>query len=300
MSSTAYTEIRKVKRFKQKLFVITALILVAHLGAFIVGRIPVSAEDNAPQYEIRNTKHDVGVARNTEYYVLVDEVDLSNDNFKQEVKAIFTDLAKKEQSPDFGATIFSDSGVLAYYEGGLDYFNDLNETGLISGDGSVIPPQNVQAAFQDWSKEMAVKSETALLASYTGGFNLETGEVSQDDEAYSILWFGSTNSQHPTVGKYAGDEQWKPTVEQSDENKDSDCFIATAAYGTHLTHDLDVLRNFRDNSMRTSTVGSTFVDAYYHTGPVAARFIEDKPLLRGYVRDFYIKPMVTLVELFEN
>jgi ribosomal protein S20 len=83
-----------------------------------------------------------------------------------------------------------------------------------------------------------------------------------------------------------------------EKEKDSDCFIATAAYGTHLTHDLDVLRDFRDNNLKTNAIGGSFVDGYYKVGPVAADFIEDKPLLRDYVREFHIKPMVRVIELF--
>jgi hypothetical protein len=110
------------------------------------------------------------------------------------------------------------------------------------------------------------------------------------------------NSYKTEVGKAVAannDVKDDSNTKKSDSEKDSDCFVATAAYGTHLTHDLDVLRDFRDDNLKTNAVGNSFVAGYYKAGPIAADFIEDKPILRGYIREFHIKPVVRLIELIK-
>jgi hypothetical protein len=62
------------------------------------------------------------------------------------------------------------------------------------------------------------------------------------------------------------------------------CFIATAAYGTPMAAEIDVLRDFRDTYLLTNTPGTMFVDAYYHLSPPVAKVIADSPLLAALVR----------------
>ncbi|GEM_PF-3150190 len=306
------------RSWRKRLMVAALMIVGLHGFAFALGNTSLNAQADTPKYEIVQTKDNVGVAKNTDYYVLIDPVDLSSEAFKDTVKSILTDIAKKEGKPEFGATIYTDKEVLEYDTGikGMpedkDYFSGSTEDRFresLTALNNDIPDSYLNSqqlayrkavnAFKAKQKEVFDKKDVHLVASYTGGFNYDTGEASKDDGAYNILWFGSTDNKHPQVGKYAGDEKWKPAVEKSDEKKDSDCFIATAAYGTHLTHDLDVLRDFRDNNLKTNAVGGSFVDGYYKVGPVAADFIKDKSLLRGYIREFHIKPMVRVIEWFK-
>ncbi|MBI4004352.1 MAG: S8 family serine peptidase, partial [Candidatus Omnitrophica bacterium] len=62
------------------------------------------------------------------------------------------------------------------------------------------------------------------------------------------------------------------------------CFIATAAYGSPLAPELDVLRAYRDGVLARSALGRTLVSSYYRLAPPVAQFIEDKPWLRALVR----------------
>lgn len=64
----------------------------------------------------------------------------------------------------------------------------------------------------------------------------------------------------------------------------SSCFIATAAFGSPLAGQVDVLRQFRDRYLLTNAPGQKFVAWYYRNGPDAANFIKDKPLVKLAVR----------------
>jgi hypothetical protein len=62
------------------------------------------------------------------------------------------------------------------------------------------------------------------------------------------------------------------------------CFIATAAYGTPMADEIQILREFRDEYMLTNPVGSTLVDIYYRVSPPIAEFITEHPRLKPIVR----------------
>ena len=62
------------------------------------------------------------------------------------------------------------------------------------------------------------------------------------------------------------------------------CFIATAAYGTPMAEEIQVLREFRDEYMLTNPLGEALVDIYYRVSPPIADFITEHPSLKPVVR----------------
>nr|QNO55781.1 hypothetical protein DIJDKDOB_00012 [Methanosarcinales archaeon ANME-1 ERB7] len=72
----------------------------------------------------------------------------------------------------------------------------------------------------------------------------------------------------------------------------SPCFIATAAYGTPLHEDINVLRDFRDEYLMPNPAGRAFVKIYYTLSPTIAALIRDNEGLRTAVREDLIKPLV--------
>jgi hypothetical protein len=71
------------------------------------------------------------------------------------------------------------------------------------------------------------------------------------------------------------------------------CFLATAAYGTPLAEDIDLLRRFRDGWLLTSAPGRAFVTFYYEHSPPLARAIRQSPLLAAATRVLLV-PLVFL------
>jgi len=62
------------------------------------------------------------------------------------------------------------------------------------------------------------------------------------------------------------------------------CFIATAAFGSYMSDDVMVLRDFRDNYLLTNAVGRSFVDFYYRVSPPIANYIAQHDSLRTVTR----------------
>ena len=72
------------------------------------------------------------------------------------------------------------------------------------------------------------------------------------------------------------------------------CFVATAAYGSILANDVELLRHFRDTWLETNVVGELGVEAYYTFGPAFAGVVGESNLLRTTARDL-LAPIVHLL-----
>jgi len=64
----------------------------------------------------------------------------------------------------------------------------------------------------------------------------------------------------------------------------SGCFIATAAYGTPFSEEIDVLRNWRDDFLEASYPGRLFIRTYYSLSPPVADNISESDGKRKIVR----------------
>jgi hypothetical protein len=73
--------------------------------------------------------------------------------------------------------------------------------------------------------------------------------------------------------------------------KKAGCFIATAAYGSEWTHEVSVLRRYRDEVLARSAVGRAFTTLYYRFSPPVARMIARSALARAGVRTV-LQPLI--------
>ena len=92
------------------------------------------------------------------------------------------------------------------------------------------------------------------------------------------------------VANQAGDSSYDAASQVSQNitvspgNNDHRCFIATAAYGSYMAHDVMVLREFRDKHLLTHPLGRAFVKAYYTVSPPLADLIARSELLKSMTR----------------
>ncbi len=78
------------------------------------------------------------------------------------------------------------------------------------------------------------------------------------------------------------------------ENKG--CFIATAAFGSPMQPQVELLRKFRNQVLLPSQWGRQFVKFYYQNSPPVAQFISENEFLRAAVR-VALWPVILFAEL---
>ncbi len=83
------------------------------------------------------------------------------------------------------------------------------------------------------------------------------------------------------------------------EGGDSDCFIATAAYGSPMEEEVVTLREFRDEHLLTNPAGRAFVKTYYATSPPIADMIRESESARAAVR-IILTPIVSAVQFVDQ
>ena len=76
----------------------------------------------------------------------------------------------------------------------------------------------------------------------------------------------------------------------------SGCFIATAAFGSPLAHEVSVLRAFRDHILARSATGRAFVRAYYRLSPAIARVVARHETLRAVARST-LHPLIVVARI---
>ena len=143
---------------------------------------------------------------------------------------------------------------------------------------------------EEWQAETNATSNYYQLVLATGA----------DVNATEILKFNamSTDGSHSKVFNHA--------ITPEDINKGglfnfnislnvappSPCFIATAAYGTPLHEDINILRKFRNVVLSTNMPGKALVETYYLTSPPIANALATNNDLRASVRVLLLTPLV--------
>jgi len=118
----------------------------------------------------------------------------------------------------------------------------------------------------------------------------ETTDTSYTDDDPGLIpdsiyyyWVRANNSFGPSDFSDP-DTGYVRAVIDGEDGKKNGCFIATAAYGSPLHPNLDILRDFRDRYLMYSKLGRKLIDLYYEYSPFAADFIAKHKVLRVAVR----------------
>jgi hypothetical protein len=72
------------------------------------------------------------------------------------------------------------------------------------------------------------------------------------------------------------------------------CFVATAAYGSLMANDVELLRSFRDSVLRSTVFGELAIETYYTFGPPVAGVVGESELLRATARAV-LRPVIEKV-----
>jgi hypothetical protein len=145
-------------------------------------------------------------------------------------------------------------------------------------------------------------SSTSSALVFDGNGNGTFGEAGDD---VGMLMAGTFDirakfkSTAESVTITATDANLKAGYSEPYAVEDFRCFIATAAYGTPMVDQIQVLRDFRDQYLMKTPAGRWFVSTYYRYSPPLARFIAHHDSLRGLVRAC-LTPVIWLTTLVMN
>ncbi|MDA3895108.1 MAG: ankyrin repeat domain-containing protein [Desulfobacteraceae bacterium] len=88
----------------------------------------------------------------------------------------------------------------------------------------------------------------------------------------------------------------EPDYEYAQEKKSGGCFVATACFDDYDAPEVKLLRNFRDNYLLTNIAGKQFVAFYYYFSPPFAEFLKRHFYLKIFVRNIFLKPIISAIE----
>ncbi|MEE9533318.1 MAG: SBBP repeat-containing protein, partial [Acidimicrobiia bacterium] len=149
-----------------------------------------------------------------------------------------------------------------------------------------------------------------VYSTYLGGSDIDQGNdiiVDLLDNAYVTGHTVSTD--FPTArfqDTFGGDrdafiskitESAAAPAPASSADGGSGCFIATAAFGSALAPQVQLLREFRDRYLLPNSVGQAFVSLYYRLSPPLAEQIAGSEIIRAAVRVGLV-PVLAWVTLF--
>ena len=113
---------------------------------------------------------------------------------------------------------------------------------------------------------------------------------------YITVWGGDVASTDIQMQAGVPDYSAIPQNGTTEASAGSYCFIATAAYGSPMAKQVEVLRQFRDSYLLPHVVGRKLVALYYRTGKPIAMYIDSHPWLKYIVRGV-LYPIVGLAWL---
>ena len=81
------------------------------------------------------------------------------------------------------------------------------------------------------------------------------------------------------------------------QEKEGQCFVVTAVYGSPLAQEVNTMRTFRDEFLLRYQAGRLFVSTYYRVSPAAAQFISNRRPLKSFLRTMLLAPTVSMVKM---
>jgi peptidyl-prolyl cis-trans isomerase B (cyclophilin B) len=131
------------------------------------------------------------------------------------------------------------------------------------------------------------KSYTFAYSNIFDNFDNEFGKYQETLNSFELL------SQKNSI--------LKTSTESSEEG--GGCLIATAAYGSELAPQVQMLREIRDNQLMNTESGSafmtTFNEFYYSFSPIIADYERENPYFKEAVK-LAITPIISSLSIMEN
>ena len=103
-------------------------------------------------------------------------------------------------------------------------------------------------------------------------------------------------------GTVMKDNTCVPEITPPSNSKDGGCLVATAAYGTEFSSQVQTLRELRDTTLLETTIGSSFMtefnQIYYSFSPTVADLERSNPILKSTIQ-IILTPMLSSLSLLD-
>ena len=243
-------------------------------------------------------KNSIGLPENPDYEIKIGTITNYGtiDNFggftmSGEYEIIYADTPNDFVVMDNYGTI-NNSGVLGFNPGSV-----VNNIGHIENKGllSVSALNNGKHATLNNSQEGTLRLQGVL--------NNE-GALKNDGSFVNLSCKGTVNDSGTITGNPLSSEECsevreEPDVSQTD-TEGGGCLIATAAYGTELAPQVQLLREVRDNTVMSTNSGIAFMTGfnqlYYSFSPTIADWERENPVFQESVR-LFITPMMSTLSI---
>jgi hypothetical protein len=144
--------------------------------------------------------------------------------------------------------------------------------------------------------------EEKILCERCFGSDTDQCLDAEPEEGYSsVNWTGDVdniNDVEDATTNNTIEDDYEITAD-SEVAPSGGCFIATAAYGTPMVEEIQILREFKNKYLMTNPVGKSLVGFYYRVSPPIAEFITEHPSLKRLVRAGLL-PAVTMSAIAVN
>lgn len=194
--------------------------------------------------------------------------------------------------------------------------NNVNkpEDERIDGQCTVDSPSFTIQRDVTWRADGDIGTTTAATTTFswsgTDGLGSQDNDDDDDVQRFNNGEFNGNNSSDIThTYNSAGTKLGIVTIESDgdtlelqcathleDVEPTGGCFIATAAFGTPMAREIQILRDYRDTVMMKNKLGRFLVDVYYAVSPPLADIIEDSRTLRFISRQF-LTPLIPIAQL---
>jgi len=141
-----------------------------------------------------------------------------------------------------------------------------------------------------------LSSETQVPPAYQRFIDAHPPMAMDQDmtRAQKAFWYGSPDAlvggEIRMVSRQESSAGQPPFLKKS-------CFIATAAYGSDVAPEVEVLRCFRDSVLVRHSLGRRFIQWYYEVSPPLALQIESRPFVQMAVRFFFFSPILVVLKV---